>query len=286
MWPWSDLAKQSGRVWLKTWLHPLWFNCQTAQLEWKRPYFFLFFCISTGVGGSQWSVQWLSYSHWHSRIIMWIWKEQPLVAARRDSRQANVIVSFRGIFSTFFLIFLLFSLHLRPPRGCISTISLSFIGNSSPNHPLSHFPTNSVAGAPLAHITSTSMRESPSQSLSHTDAQSHMPLFSARSPHSRWTRALSFSPASERGNYNYTLEVTVSGRARNGILLSSKFSAPLLLPSVLQTLLNWARPDKWNWLPLGSASKKKNSKGLYSLYVPHRFTPLLSISCISPPPGC
>lgn len=57
-----------------------------------------------------------------------------------SSRQANVIVSFRGILSTSFLILLLFSLHLCPPRGCISTISLSSIGNSSPNPTLSHFP--------------------------------------------------------------------------------------------------------------------------------------------------
>lgn len=40
----------------------------------------------------------------------------PLEGVCWSSRQANVIVSFRGIFPTFVLISLLFFLHLRPPR--------------------------------------------------------------------------------------------------------------------------------------------------------------------------
>lgn len=129
------------------------------------------------------------YSQWHSRITMWIWKEQqqflnpkhdelqmyklsffwlldnpfmspgcsPLKGACRSSLQASVFVSFWGIFSTFFLILLLFSLHPRPPADCISTISLSFIGQLPESHTLATFPQIQRPRL-LLHIVSTSFR--------------------------------------------------------------------------------------------------------------------------------
>lgn len=80
-----------------------------------------------------------------------------LKAACWSSRQGNVFVSFRGIFSTFFLILLLFSLHLRPPRGCISTISLSFYWTAPW---ISYSRTFSQIQRPrrLLHIMSASFR--------------------------------------------------------------------------------------------------------------------------------
>lgn len=209
----------------------------------------------------------------------------PVLGVRRSSRQADVIVSFQGIFSTFFLILLLFSLHLRPPCGCISTIGLSFIGNGSPD------PTHSRTFPQIQRPSAIRPRlwgNLPLQSLSRTDTQSRIPFFSSGCPYSRWTWTLSFFGSQQKRKLELHTRGDSFRTAWDVILLSPKTSAPPFLPSVLQTLGETS--DALLLLNLKTWQAKSVALG-FSLQKNKTFftspsLAFLSISCISPSPGC